>query len=79
MLLLQLEKQVTMTDTDVVVIMGKYAVLKYKAASVMAQEGQTVMQREGKPRVAARLAQSVTSQARGPSHRRSSRRTEQVQ
>lgn len=43
MLFLLLEKRVTMTNTNVVVIMGKYAVLKYKAASAVAQEGQTVM------------------------------------
>lgn len=71
----------TITNSDVVVLMGKDAVLKCKAAALckaVAQEEQTVLQRKGKPRVAARLAGSVTSRAREPSHRRSPRRAEQV-
>lgn len=59
--------------------MGKDAILKCKAASAMAPEGQTVTQRKGKPRVAARLEGTVTSWAKEPSHRHSPRRTEQVQ
>lgn len=49
-----------------------------KQACAMAQEGQTVLQRKGKPGVSARLAWSMTSWARELSHRCSPRRTEQV-
>lgn len=68
----------TITNSDEVVLTGKDAILKCKATCAVAQEGQTVLQRKGKPRVAARLAGSVTSRAREPSHRRSPRRAEQV-
>lgn len=58
--------------------MGKDAILKCKAASAIVPDGQTVMQRKGKPRVAARLAGFNTSWAKEPSHRHAPRRTGQV-
>lgn len=79
MLFLLLQKQMTLTNSDAVPLMGEGANAECKAVGARAPEGQAVLQRKGKPRVAASVAGSVTSESREPPHRPSPRRAEQVQ
>ena len=63
-------------NTDVV-LKGKDGSVTYTAVSARARQGQAVVQRKGKAKDTARLAGSVTTQARDQPHRLSPRRAEE--
>lgn len=53
----------SITNTAAVIIMGRDENIMCNAVSARAHQGQAVLQRKGEPRVAARLAGSMTSWA----------------